>query len=190
VGDLRSARLALQGLAVIGGGEFEPVKEKFAALDQSLRFLESGHAIAELLDGLNHLAIAERWEIRSARSGTSTPRTWEWLELRLRTVPEELGRIQPPEPTRKIVQDAQQLVREAHRQSPAQAIGREMKERLKPERSPAAIAHEVEKLIPADPAGAGAFPQADGGSTRDAGGAHAEAAGADGAAGEGSRGVA
>ena len=61
------------------------------------------------MSGLNLLAVAERWEMASQRSRTTNLRDWQWLETRLRALPDELGKMQPEAaPLREAVEGAQQ----------------------------------------------------------------------------------
>jgi hypothetical protein len=135
VHDLRSATLALHGLRATFGGSFDPINEKFTELDRAFRVLEAGHGLAEAVTALDFLAAAERWEITSTRSRSSNPRDWEWLEARIRAWPEELGKLQPPESQRKVLDEVRKITSEAQRMPAWQTVNQEMKERFNPEAS-------------------------------------------------------
>ena len=147
VNDVRMTTLALDALhhAVVAATP-EENQGKLRALDKSFRLLESGHNVAETLDALTQLAAAERWEIATARSRTGDPRDWRWLEARLRVLPEELGRIQPDEALRPIVQQAQKILGEAQRLPGWSALNREMTERFNPQREPVSAVREIEPI--------------------------------------------
>jgi hypothetical protein len=95
---------------------------------------------------LLHLSAAERWEIATARSRTGDPRDWRWLEARLRVLPDELGKIQPDEPLRATVQQAQKILWEMQRLAGWQELNREMSERFNPQRDPASVAKDLEPI--------------------------------------------
>lgn len=93
VSDLRTTTAALEALHnMAAGAEKQALEEKLTTIDRSLRVLESGHQLAEILEGLNFLATNERWDIRSLAARTQSPRDWKWIESRLRTAPDELGK--------------------------------------------------------------------------------------------------
>ena len=93
VSDLRTATAALEALHnMAAGAEKQALDDKFTTIDRSLRILESGHQLAEILEGLNFLATNERWDIRSLAARTQSPRDWKWIESRLRTAPEEMNK--------------------------------------------------------------------------------------------------
>ena len=144
VSDVRATTLALQGLKLMSGAE--DWEKKLAETDVRFRLLESGHNLSETLDGFNHLAVNERWEIYTPRSQTSNPRDWSWLEARMRMLPEELGKTQQPEPTRKIVEQAQQILWKAQQQPAWKNVTGEMKDRFKVERTPEGLPQEVAKI--------------------------------------------
>ncbi|HEX8309734.1 MAG TPA: hypothetical protein VF614_00355, partial [Chthoniobacteraceae bacterium] len=147
VSDVRMATLALQGLRIEGASALEPVKDKFSALDKGFRILQSGHDISEVLDGLTHLTSSERYEIKTPRARTVQPRNWDWIESRLKALPDEMGRLDAKEEaTRKIIEEARNLVREALRVAGAEPAKREMRERFNPDRAPLMVNREVEQV--------------------------------------------
>ncbi len=155
VGDVRSATLALDVLretvlATDDASGWDKATPQFVSLDLSFRVLESGHDILELHDGLVRLAGTERWEAAAVRARTSNPRDWEWLEARLKALPDALGKLQlntkEDETARNAVNAAQKVLRDAQNDASARAINAEMKERAKPERAPTAVPREVETL--------------------------------------------
>ncbi|HYR58008.1 MAG TPA: hypothetical protein VEO95_05245, partial [Chthoniobacteraceae bacterium] len=108
--------------------------------------LESGHNIAETLDAATHLVAAERWEIATAHSRTGNPHDWRWIEARLRTLPDELGKIQPDESLRPIVQEAQKILWDAQRLTSWQELNREMTERFNSQREPVSSVKDLEPV--------------------------------------------
>jgi len=93
VSDVRTATAALEALhGMATGADKAVLDEKFTVLDRALRVLESGHQLAEVLDGLNFLATNERWDIRSLAARTQSPRDWKWLESRLHGAPDEINK--------------------------------------------------------------------------------------------------
>jgi hypothetical protein len=135
VSDIRSTTLALQGLRIEGAGALDPIKEKLDRLDKGFRILEAGHDVSEVLDGLTHLASSERYEIKTPRGRTVQPRNWEWVSTRLKSLPDELGRTDAPEPTRKTIEEARDILRKALQVPGAEPARREMRERFNPERT-------------------------------------------------------
>jgi len=121
----------------------DETKKQLVALDKDFRLLETGHSVAELLDGLQHLAAAERWEIATAHERTAGPRDWRWIESRLRFTPEELNRIQADEPLRAVVQQAQRLLGTLGQLPAWNELNREMNERFIPQREPVSTARNL-----------------------------------------------
>ncbi|MGB8170553.1 MAG: hypothetical protein WCF18_23825 [Chthoniobacteraceae bacterium] len=147
VNDVRMTTLALDSLHMaVAAATPEENQTRLLALAKSFRLFESGHNIAEMLDALTHLSAAERWEIATARSRTGDPRDWRWIEARLRAMPDELGRIQPDETLRPIVQQAQKILGEMQRLPGWQALNREMTERFNPQREPASSVRDLEPI--------------------------------------------
>ncbi|MEQ1852406.1 MAG: hypothetical protein ABMA01_12540, partial [Chthoniobacteraceae bacterium] len=150
VGDLRNATAAIEALrAVAAGTAPERVREKLEELDAVFRVLESGHNLQECLDGFNHLATGERWEIRSLSASTDAPRDWKWLEGRLRVLPDELGRARPEkaeEEVRAAFAQAQQIL-VASRGLPAwRGIDSEMGARANIDRMPISSREDAAQL--------------------------------------------
>ena len=144
VADLRATTLALLGLKTAGT---PPERDKkLGELDLSFRLLESGHNLVETLAGFNHLAVGERWDVYHPRVRTTNARDWKWLEDRLRTLPDELGKTQQPEATHQIVMSAQRILWEAQKRPSWKALADEMQERLRPERAPLPLPQDAEKL--------------------------------------------
>lgn len=147
VGDLRSTTLALQAMREAGReSKPEDIEEKLRQLDKTFRVLESGHSFAEILDGVNRLAGAERWEIISPRARTSDPRDWAWVEGRMKGVADELGKTELDEPVRKLIRAAQTLVRETLADPAARRARQEMQDRFDPNRVPVAVPQEIERV--------------------------------------------
>jgi hypothetical protein len=147
VSDVRLATLALEALRMASAAaEAKENKKNLDTLDKTFRLLEVGHNVGETLDGLLQLAAAERWEFATAHARTGDPRDWRWLEMRLRALPDELGRIQPEEALRPAVQEAQKILAEAQRPPAWPDVEREMQERFNPQREPVAVVKPVEEL--------------------------------------------
>ncbi|MEA3211954.1 MAG: hypothetical protein QOE70_5011 [Chthoniobacter sp.] len=150
VNDVRVTTLALDALRQASAqAAREKTNAQLLALDKTFRLLEGGHNIAEILDGLNHLAVAERWEIVSTRSRTSNPRDWKWIETRLRTLPDELGKMQAEEPLRAKVVQAQKILWELPRVPAWEHVSREMNDRFEPQREPLPATKDVEQVAAA-----------------------------------------
>jgi len=142
--DTRIATRALDALRMKSTeATVEENKTNLTAFDKNFRILESGHSLAELLDGLQHLAAAERWEIATTHERVAGPREWRWLESRLRYAPEELNRIEAAPPLREVVQRAHQLLATLGALPAWNEMNREMNERFVPQREPLTAAKAV-----------------------------------------------
>ncbi len=142
--DVRMTTLALDALRMSAAtASLEENKTRLTTLDKNFRLLESGHSLAELLDGLQYLAAAERWEIATAHERTGGPREWRWLETRLRFAPEELNRIEPDAALGEIIQEARKILVGAGQLPAWNELNREMSERLSPQREPQSAARNV-----------------------------------------------
>jgi hypothetical protein len=147
VSDVRAATLALDALSEKQRDlSLEAVDAQIRVIDEKFRFLEVAHNIAEVALGLEGLATAERWEFVSPRARTTQPRDWEWFEARLKSLPEELGRLGVADPARKIVADAQKLLRTAANLPAAQRVNKEMKERFQFAREPVSVAADAQEV--------------------------------------------
>jgi hypothetical protein len=147
VSDVRAATLALEALSDKQRGlSLDAIDEQVRVIDEKFRLLEVAHNVAEVAVGLQGLAAAERWEFVSPRARTTQPRDWEWMEARLKSLPEELARIGVPEPSRKIVAEAQKLLRSAASLPAAKNVNKEMKERFQHSREPVTVASDAENV--------------------------------------------
>lgn len=147
VSDVRATSLAMRALReAIASAAPGFTHEKLVPLDKAFRILECAHNISEVADGLKLLVTAERWEVMSPRARTTAPRDWEWLESRLRTLPDELGKTEADEATRKIVQEAQKIFWELQRLTSTRIVNEEMSLRARPEREPVAVPDDVAQV--------------------------------------------
>ncbi|MDB6171960.1 MAG: hypothetical protein JWL59_1271 [Chthoniobacteraceae bacterium] len=148
VSDLRSSSLALQAMRdTASEDDHAKIKEKVTPLERGFRLLEGGHDLFEVMDGLKQLSAAERWEIYTPRSRTISPRDWDRLENRLRSLPDELGRIAFDDPTRKLIGEAQKILWETFKLPEPERVSKEMKERYNPQRAPKTMQSDVETLV-------------------------------------------
>ncbi len=153
VNDVRAVTLALGQLQEAAVASRQPLQENkdlnasFEALSGAFHLLEAGHGIAETHDTLTRLAAAERWEGTSLAARTENPREWEWLEMRLRALPDEVGRVRAAnDGVKKSVQEAQKLLSETQRLEQWRQLDREMKERFKSDRAPVPQPEQVERI--------------------------------------------
>jgi hypothetical protein len=147
VSDLRQMTLSLPTLrAAVAAGPVEQWGARLLAFDRSFRVLESGHNLAEVLDGLRVLSDAERWELVAARGRTSNPRNWEWLEARLKEIPNEFSRANLDGEVRKVMDAARKIVSEVDRLSGFRAVAKEMDQRDRLERLPERQTVELDEV--------------------------------------------
>jgi hypothetical protein len=147
VSDLRQTTLALPPLkAAVAEGGVEKSAPALVALDKDFRVLESGHTLSEILDGLRTLSDAERWELVAARARTSNPRNWEWLEARLREVPNEFSRTNLDGDLRKLMEAVRKIVSDVDRLEAFRTVDREMREREKVDRLPERRTAELDEI--------------------------------------------
>ena len=142
VQQLRSLALALPPfrddfMAMEKGKEHESFVKQFTMLESSFRVLECVHDLTELTGGLDFLAAEERWHGSSLRSRTAAPAAWFWIQNRLRSAPDELGKIEPQgEDGRKALEEARQILWRIFQNGPANPIDYEMNQRYNKERLP------------------------------------------------------
>ena len=151
VSDVRSLTGALDALRPaalthIPSPEWEKAVTKINTLDQSFRVLESAHNLQEVVQQLDHLVAAERWEFASLRSRTSNPRDWRYIDARFHALPDELGKTQLADPEMKhAVERAQKILSDAAGE-PWRPINEEMVNRFRQDREPAAIPQELQRM--------------------------------------------
>ena len=147
VNDLRITTLALDALRMtFANAAPEERKAKLADLEKSFRLLEAGHGVAEVLDGVQFLGAAERWEIATAHERIAGPRDWRWLEQRLRCSVEEVARLQSDENVRAVAQEALKILQGATQLPAWGEVNREMNERFNPQREPSSSSKDVEPV--------------------------------------------
>lgn len=149
VADVRSTTSAMEGLRVLASTDgLPPTRERIITIDRAFRLLETAHDLQEMLDGLNALAVSERWQIATPRSRTAAPRDWGWLEMRLRETPGEMGRLDAREPAvREAVTAAHRIVAAMPGLPAFRDVDREMNERKKPDHPAASSVAEVDALF-------------------------------------------
>jgi len=147
VNDVRLTTRVLQALRDrVSGEKTETWSKDLQRIERNFRVLESGHLVAELLDGVGHLAVGERWEIYHPKSRTTSPHDWAWLDGRLRVMPEEVVRALDFEERRPLGQAAQKILSEAQNQEFTRALQREMEERFNISRVPVSAKDQAEQL--------------------------------------------
>ncbi len=150
VNDVRQTTLALEALRlVVNEKGVEKWGPQLLAFDRSFRVLESGHNLSEVLDGLLVLSDAERWELVAARARTTNPRNWEWLEARLKAIPEELNRARFEGEMRKVMEGVRKIVADVDRLPAYKTIDRELRDRDRLDRLPVRTSAEVDQVAAA-----------------------------------------
>ena len=146
VGDLRRATVALQNVQTLARGDgAEKTAERLAVLGQSLRVLESGHSLQEIIEGLGALSALERWELRAPQARTVAVRDWAWLSTRLQMVPGEFRGLGLKDDETRAALDAAAAAVEAISGGPAAlAATAEMGLRRQLDRPPASVRSEVD----------------------------------------------
>lgn len=131
VNDLRRATVAAQTLQALAPGDGAATTgARLDMLDQSLRLLESGHNLMELVDGSTALAALERWEFRMPQGRTTERRDWAWLSTRLQMMPNQLTRLElKDESARKAVAATVALLNGIPGSPPFLTVGVEMGKR-------------------------------------------------------------
>ena len=150
VSDARNATLALEAMRAISAGtEKARLREKLGDIDAAFRVLESGHNLQECLDGFNHLAVSERWDLRSLASRTDAPRDWKWLETRLRVMPDELAKARPEnasEDLKMAFTGAKEILLKSHQLPAWRGLDAEMAQRANLDRVPVTSRQDAEQL--------------------------------------------
>ncbi|HVQ27136.1 MAG TPA: hypothetical protein VMV01_18245, partial [Planctomycetota bacterium] len=108
-------------------------------VEKASRTLETGHLLAELSTSLRELAEGERWNASQGNRATRHPKDWEWMDARLKTLPEDFKSAGLP------AEAATSLVKN-WRGPAGDAVRREMAERHPPQRNPQPVAQHLEKL--------------------------------------------
>jgi hypothetical protein len=148
VGDLRRATVASQAVQALANGDGpELTNTRLDVLDQSLRLLECGHNLQELIDGITALVAMDRWEIRMPHARTTMPRDGAWLATRLQLAPGQLKRLAlTDDAARKAVAEAAVLLDGVRDSQPLRELVFEMGERRKFKHSPQVARSALEQL--------------------------------------------
>ncbi|HZE97820.1 MAG TPA: hypothetical protein VE981_12400 [Planctomycetota bacterium] len=113
--------------------------ETLAVVEKAYRTLETGHALAELSTSLRELSEGERWTASSGNRTTRHPKDWQWMDVRMGALPDEL------KAAGLAAEQATALSRN-WRGPAGDAVRREMAERHHPNRNPQAVAQNLERL--------------------------------------------
>jgi hypothetical protein len=108
-------------------------------VEKAFRTLETGHLVSELSTSLRDLAEGERWNASLTNRATRHPKDWQWMDARMRTLPEEFKAAGLP------AEAAVEIARN-WRGPAGDAVRREMEQRHNPNRNPQAVAQNLEKL--------------------------------------------
>ena len=148
LGDLRRATVATQSVLVLSHGDgAEKTAARLEVLDQSMRILEGGHDLQEVVDGLAALGTLDRWEVRMPHARTAAPRDWGWLALRLQMAPPQLRRLGLKDAeARKAVDAATGVMNEIPASPAFKAAMFEMGERRKFKHTPESSRAQLEQI--------------------------------------------
>ena len=148
VGDLRRATVAsLSVLALAAGDGAEKTGARLGVLEQSMRILEGGHNLQELVDGVTALIALDRWEVRQPHARTTMPRDWAWLSTRLQMASAQLQRTDVQDAgARRAVDSAAALLAQIPASAPFRAVTFEMGERRKFKHTPGVARLELEQV--------------------------------------------
>jgi hypothetical protein len=113
--------------------------ETLTVVEKAVRTLESGHLLAEVSTSLRELSEGERWNASTGNRTTRHPKDWQWMDVRMTTLPDELKAAGLP------AEAATALARN-WRGPAGDAVRREMNERHVPNRNPQPVAQNLERL--------------------------------------------
>lgn len=113
--------------------------ETLTVVEKAFRTLETGHALAELSTSLRELSEGERWNASTANRTTRHPKDWQWMDIRMNALPDEL------KAAGMSVESSTALSRN-WRGPAGDAVRREMNERHHPNRNPQPVAQNLERL--------------------------------------------
>jgi hypothetical protein len=141
VADSGLAGRALQAVADLHQAAHDAAssREKIRIVEKAYRTLETGHELAELSTGLRELAEVERWQLVMPSASTRSPKDWQWMDARMRTLPEEFRDSGLP------LEAAQELVKN-WRGPAGEQVRREMAERFLMGRRLSPVTPALEKL--------------------------------------------
>jgi len=141
VADSSLAGRAMQAVLDLHAATPEAAKtlETLQIVEKASRTLETGHLLAELSTSLRELAEGERWNASQGNRATRHPKDWEWMDARVKTLPEDFKAAGLP------AEAATSLVKN-WRGPAGDAVRREMAERHAPQRNPQPVAQHLERL--------------------------------------------
>ena len=113
--------------------------ETLTVVEKAVRTLETGHLLAEVSTSLRELSEGERWNASTGNRSTRHPKDWQWLDVRMATLPEELRAAGLPA-------EAATALGRNWRGPAGEAVRREMAERHVPNRNPQPVAQNLERL--------------------------------------------
>ncbi len=127
VADLRLATMSLQALRI---REEASVPAALRETEKSLRLLELGHGVFEAADAARRLRVAEQWELQAAHARTLAPRSWEWVQGRVRALQAEAAGAQRDEAVRAVATEAHRRLGAVLAGQAAQRLEQEMRDRF------------------------------------------------------------
>src|SRR5579862_4502091 len=113
--------------------------ETLTVVEKAVRTLEVGHLLAELSTSLRELSEGERWNASTGNRTTRHPKDWQWMDVRMATLPDELKSAGLPA-------EAGAALFRNWRGPAGDAVRREMNERHVPNRNPQPVAQNLERL--------------------------------------------
>jgi hypothetical protein len=113
--------------------------ETLAVVEKAVRTLETGHLLAELSTSLRELSEGERWNASTGNRTTRHPKDWQWMDVRMATLPDELRAAGLPA-------ESAAALSKNWRGPAGDAVRREMNERHVPNRNPQPVAQNLERL--------------------------------------------
>ena len=149
VSDLRRATVAMLSVEALSAGDgVEKTNGRIDSLEQSMRVLETGHQLQEMIDGMVALIAADRWEVRLPHARTTMPRDWAWISTRMQMLSGEMRGLVLRDPgVGKTVGVVAKMVGETVTSPAFRAVTFEMGERRKFKHTPQVIRVELEQVV-------------------------------------------
>jgi hypothetical protein len=119
--------------------EAAKTQETLVIVEKAFRTLETGHTLSELSTTLRELAEGERWNASTGNRTTRHPKDWQWMDVRMATLPEEFKSAGLPA-------EAAAALLKNWRGPLGDAVRREMAERHVPQRNPQPVSQNLERL--------------------------------------------
>lgn len=141
VSDSSLAGRAMQAVLDLHTATPEAAKtlETLGIVEKAFRTLETGHVLAEISTTLRELADGERWNASTGNRTTRHPKDWQWMDVRMNTLPDEFRSAGlPAEASAAVVKNWRGLA--------GDVVRREMAERHALQRNPQAIVLHLEHL--------------------------------------------